>query len=146
MGFRQRHDFLHGGDLPVEMDGKNGFGLWGNSGRGLFRAQVERGLIRLNQNRLQPVFGNGQDAGNVGIGRDDDLITFLQPAQLLPGPQGQRQCIQTVGNANAMLCAAIVGKFPFKGLNLLALNIPARVNHTGGRFNQFITVLLIDGF
>lgn len=146
MTLRDAHDGRHVGELTVEMDGQDGARFGRNGGFGLVRAEVVGCFVRFDEDWRQPVFSNGENAGDVGVGGHDDFVAFLDPALLFPGTQRERECIEAVGHANAVLRAAVFGEFVFEGFVLLAVDVPAGVNDAGGGFDELFAVLGVAGF
>ena len=82
------------------------------------------------------VLRDGKDAGDISVGRHDDLIPYPHHTHLDVGSQNQRQRIEAVAASNAMLRADIRGISLLKRSRGLSLEIPPAVEHTtNGRTN-----------
>ena len=84
---------------------------------------------RLNEHRPQPVLADGEDGGNIGVGRHHDLVALTQQSHLQIGAVDERQRIEAVANAYAMARADVRRVFRLEGLHLLTLQEPPRVDH-----------------
>ena len=101
--------------------------------------------IRLHRNRYQSIVAHCQDAGDVGVGRNNHTIATLQISHLNPCTQHQTQRVQSIGTSYAMTCTIIVGPFLLEGRDPLPEQIPARVNHIEQRLLDVCLVGSIDG-
>ena len=142
----QRHNFGHGSQLAIQMHRHNDFSFARNGGGGFYRAKVVGCCVWFYQHRLESIFGNSQYAGNIGVRWHNDFIAFMQLAQLFPGPQRQRERIQTIGNADAVRCAAVIRKLLLEGFEFLPQDIPAGIYDATGGADQRFSVLSVDGF
>ena len=70
---------------------------------------LQRVKARLYEHGLQMALGDGEDGGNEGVGRHNDLVALMQLSHLDVGTQDEPQRIQAVGAADAMGGADVVG-------------------------------------
>ena len=73
------------------------------------------------RHRRGAALADGQPGGDVGVGRDDDLVAGAD----IHGAQGEVQGIEAVGNADAMRCLAVGGEVAFEGFDFGAEDVPA---------------------
>ena len=114
------HDLVHVAALAVEMHRQDGFGAGGDGSLDLAGVDVVI-LVRLHKDRRGPVDGDAHDAGNVGVGADDDLVPRPNVQQAESDPQS----IQSRRQAHAMLCPHHGGPFLLKGFHLAAQDVPS---------------------
>src|SRR3989344_1225312 len=96
---------------------------------------IKAGCIGLNQHRLEPIFRNGKDGSNVGIGWNKYFITLVERAELFVGADNQCQRVEPVTGANRVIYAAVAGEISFKRFNLFSQDIPTRINNPAYRVN-----------
>ena len=82
--------------------------------------------IGLHEDGFQAVVGDGKDAGDVGVGRYDDLVALVQNSHLDVGTEDEAQGIKAVAAADGMAAADIAGIGLFEAAGLLATEIPSR--------------------
>ena len=104
------------------------------------RIEVERGRIGLDQDRGAAVGADGQDAGNVGVGRDDDLVPRAEPVPT----DDQAERVQTTADAHAVPDAAESGELLFERGNLRPQNVLAGGADRLPGHVQFCPVRLVD--
>ena len=85
---------------------------------------------RLHKHRLEAVLGNGENGGNVGIGRHYNLVAILQHSHLLVGTKYEGKGIETVAASHAVAGAYIFGKLLAEIVVGGTLQIPAAIDHT----------------
>jgi hypothetical protein len=78
------------------------------------RVEIERLEVGLDGHRRRPGLGDSEPGGDIGIRRHDHFVASsdTEPAQ------DQRQCIESVGHADAMGRPAIRGKLILERLDL----------------------------
>ena len=123
---------VHVAGLAVEMDGEDADGARADGGAGRLGIDQARALQHLAQHRRGADVRDGQSRGDERVGRDDDLVTRAD----VVGPQHERQRRGPGGDADALLDAAVLGKFVFKRLNLSAQDVRARIEHASERVVQ----------
>ena len=104
------------GTATIEVDYHDGTSMRSNS---LFYEciiDLERIDIGFDKDRHKVIFRNREYAGNIRIGRHDNLVAILHGTQFLVCTQYQRQCIQSVATTNAVFSTNILGIVLFKTL------------------------------
>ena len=131
------------GTATVKMNDHHGPG---SSGNGLFYQPFVnlKGIgIRLHEYRLEAVFGDREDARDIGVGRHDDLIALFHHTHIDIGAENQCQRIQTVGAADTVARTNIVGIVLFKAPRSLSTQIPPTVEHTADSVANLVIVASI---
>ncbi len=100
-------DSIHVGGLAVKVDGDDCSSPRRNCGIDALRVKVVSSLVRLDRNRNRSGIGNGKPSCNIGVSWDDNLITRPNSNRA----QSQMQSIEAVADSNAVVGAAISGKF-----------------------------------
>ena len=116
------------GAAAIEMDDHDGSRTRGD---GLFDkgiVNLERIKRRLDEHGLEAVLRDGEDAGDIGIGGHDDLVALLHHTQLNITTKNQRQSIETIATANAILSTDIICVMGLELTRGLAFEIPAISN------------------
>src|SRR5207237_5099810 len=72
--FGNRHDRVHVGDLPGEMDGDDGAGAGGNGRFDRARVDVEGFEVDVGEDRDGVGFDDGGRGGEKGVGRNDHFV------------------------------------------------------------------------
>ena len=111
--------------LPIQVHRNDGFGTGRNGRFGPGRVQVEGLPPRFHQHRHRARIGNRQRRGNVGVRGHNDLIALADSI----GFQDQKQCIQPVAAAHAVVCPAIRRKGFFKGAVFRACDVKTAAIH-----------------
>ena len=122
------------------MHDADGFGAGSDSCFDQRVIYLQRTRIRFDTHRHQSVLRDAQMGGDIGISRQDHFIARLHDAQLDVRTPNPYQRIQSVGAADAVFGAYVVGIVLLEGLVLLALQIPAAVNHAACRLTDFLSV------
>ena len=130
------------GAAAIEVDNHDGTGLFRDGL--LYQAVVylERIDAGLHKHGHETVLGDGEDGGDVGVCWHDDLVAVLQPPQFLVGTEDERQRVEAVGTAHAVLRPDILGIVLLKSACGLPPQIPAAAQHLVG----CVLVWFIDGF
>ena len=118
------------GDTPIEVHRHHALGPRRDGLFHLINIQLKMFPCWLYQHGHQLVVGNGQDGGDIGVGRHDDLVAILHHAQFLIAAQDQLQGIQPISHRHAMLRADILGVVVLEGLVLMSLQEPSRLDHS----------------
>ena len=119
-------DGVHVAALPVEVDGDNALGAWGDLC--LDEAFVQKAILRTDVDDdggsagLYDA-GDGGEGGHVG---GDHLVARAN----IHAAQGQSDGLGTVGYAHTMADAEVVGKLTFEGLAFFPEDVPAGVEYT----------------
>ena len=121
------HDAGHVAGLTEQVHRQDGLGAGGDGGLDLLRVDVVVS-VRLHEHRGCPVHGDAHDAGDVGVGADDDLVAPADAQQTEADPQR----VQPAGKAHAVFGADVFGPLGFKLLHLAAQNVPAAAQHFQG--------------
>ena len=66
------------------MDRQDRLYFWSERGRELTYAEIAGIFVGLDEHRAKTVLRDGQDRGDVGIGRDGDAVAVLEQAEFLP--------------------------------------------------------------
>ncbi len=139
--FPAQHAYLVGISVTaIEMYYGDGLGAWRD---GLLYAVVvnlQRMGLRFHQDRLQPVLGDGEDGGNIGVGRYNDLIAWLHNPHFNVCTEYPDECIEAVGASHTIACPDEIGIMLLKALVLFTLQVPAAVDHAGHGLVYFSTV------
>ena len=90
---------------------------------------LQRFTSRFHQYRLQSASRNGNDGGDVCVGRHNHLVALLQSAHLYVGTHDERKRVQTVAASHAMTGACIVGIFLLEAFGGVSLQKPSAVRH-----------------
>ena len=86
--------------------------------------------LRFYKNGLKVVLCYSEYGGYIGICRNDYLIAGLHHAEFNISTEYPDEGIQSVGTADAVFCANILGEVFFETIVFLSLKVPASVNHT----------------
>ena len=117
-------DRVHIAALAVEMHGQNRFGSRGDGGLDGGGVDVVV-FVRFHKDRRCAVDRDAHDAGDVGVGGDDDLVPHADAEQAERDPQR----IQPAGQPDAEPRADHGGPLPLKGFDLFAKDVPAAAQH-----------------
>ena len=118
-------DSVRIGAASVEVNNHHSLSALGN---GLFDEAVvnlQRVEARLYEHGLQAAVGDGEDGGDEGVGRHNDLVALVQTAHLDVGAQDEPQRVEAVTAADAMSGADVLGVVLLKQPCSLATEIPA---------------------
>ena len=112
--------------LPVKVDYQNSPG----TGRdGLLDQRVVDLIgsqVGLDRYGNQAVLGDGEDRGDIGVGRNDHFVARSHDAQFHIGTENPDQRVESVGNAHGMPGPDVAGIVGFEPRILLPLQVPAR--------------------
>ena len=141
----QLSDRRHISQLSVEMDRQDRLYVRRKRGRELTRAEVAGIFVGLDEHRAETVLRDGEDRGDVGIGRDRDAVAVLEQAEFLPAAEGENERREAVGGADAVRRADPGGELGLEGLHLFAEDIPTRVDDAGRSGLQLSRMPGVDG-
>ncbi|MCY1305099.1 hypothetical protein D9M70_548820 [compost metagenome] len=144
MPFSDTHQLGHIGQTTVQMNGQQCTCATSNGRFDIGWTEVEAVRVGLDKYRNQTILGNSKNTGDVGIGGDYHLIPLTQHAKFLPGTQGEDQCIQTIGHANAMLHSTVLSEIRLEAAQRVTSDIPSRVDNTGTGRQQLVAILAVD--
>ena len=77
------------GATPVEMHQQHGLGALRDAVGYQPVVYLQCPDVGFHQHGLQSALRDGQDAGDVGVGRNDDFVALVQKARLLIGPENE---------------------------------------------------------
>ena len=134
------------GTNAIEVDQHQGTGA-GSDGL-LYAAVINLSGVeaRLYEHGLQSTLSDSENAGDVGVGGNDDLIARLHHAHLYVGPEDEREGIKPIAARHAMAGANELGIVLLKATGGLALQIPPAVEHLANGGAQLGIVVLVDTF
>ena len=92
----------------------------------------------------QAVFRNGQDGGDVGIGRNDDLVTRSHYPHFDVGTENPYQRIQSVGTAHRIARSDIPCIILLEMLVLYSLQVPSRIDDSVDSCVDFVGIFCRD--
>ena len=134
------------GTAAVEMDNHDGF-------RTLCDGLLYQRIVdlqgfprRLYENRLQAALGDGEDGGDICVGRHDDFITALHDSHLHVGSEYQGERIEPIATADAIAGADILGIMLLEPPRGLAFQIPAAIENPTDGASDFLVIQTVDGF
>jgi hypothetical protein len=130
------------GATAIEMDYHNSSGTLGDSLLDETVVNLKSIDIRFYENRSETILCNGEDAGDIGIGRYDDFVTLLHKSHFLISTEDERECIKSIATTYTMTCADILGIVLLKTAGSLAFEVPPTLQHFVGN----MLVGFVDGF
>lgn len=128
----------------IEVHQEDGSGAGGDGGldQGIIDLQgIQTGL---DKDGNEAILSDGEDGGNVGIGRDNDFIARLQTAKLHAGTEHEDQSIEATGAADTKAGANILRISGLEIMTFLAQQIPAALNNPGGGLLDLFGITGID--
>jgi hypothetical protein len=130
------------GTTAIEMDYHEGASA--RSDGLLYEAVVNlKGVdIGLYEDGREAILRNGEDGGDIGIGRYDDFVALVEDAHLQIGAEDEGEGIEAIATAYAMARADILGIVLLKAAGSLALEVPPTLQHLVGS----MLVGFVDGF
>jgi hypothetical protein len=130
------------GATAIEMDYHHSSGTLGDSLLDETVVNLKSIDIRFYENRSETILCNGEDAGDIGIGRYDDFVTLLHKSHFLISTEDERECIKSIATTYAMTCTDILGIVLFEATGSLTLEVPPTLQHLVGS----MLVGFVDGF
>ena len=100
----------------------------------------ERVEARLYEHRLQAVFRDGENRGNIGVGRHDDFIAWLHHAHFDVGTINPDERVKAVGATHTMLRADVLGIMLLESLVFFTLKVPARIDDATHRLVNLVGI------
>ena len=131
-------NFIRIGVSTIQVDNGNSSGSRRNQRFDPVVINFQRMGIRLTKNRNQVVFRNSKDSGDIGIGRNDDLVAIFHDTELLISTEYPDKGIQAVSTADTEVCSYELGIVLLKPLILTPLKIPTTIYHTSNGFIDFL--------
>ena len=102
-------DPLRVGTAAIKVYDEDGFGAGGDGLLNQRVVQLQRMNVWLYQHGLQPILGDGQNAGNVGVGWHNDLVAGVHHSEFDISTIDEGERIKSVCHADAVACSDVVG-------------------------------------
>ena len=129
MPFGHLHDGFHVADTAVEMHHHDGFCTLCYKRFDAFRVDEIVLEARFAEHRHQPCAADGKDAGDVGVGGDDDFGMVVPAEQPFVSRENHGQSVQSVARRHAVLRSAVLGKRFAETRVLLSKQVPPAADH-----------------
>ena len=96
------------GAPTVEVDEHDGACAWRDGGFDESVVNFQRPDVGFHKYGGEVVLGNGEDGGDVGVGRHYDFVAVFQLTQFLVGSNDEAERIQPVAARYAVSCSDVV--------------------------------------
>lgn len=93
---------------------------------GAARVDLHRGRVGFDEHGAQPAFGDGEDGGDISVGRHEHAVAAPEAARLDEGAEDEDQRVESVGASHGVWRADICGELALEGGEFLTLQIPSR--------------------
>ena len=107
------------------MDEEDGFRLVGDALLDFLVVNLKGFRRGLHQTGNQPVFGNGEDGRDIGIGGHDDLITGMQKSHLDICTIDESEGVEPIAHTDTKPSTHILGICLLKQPEFISKQIPA---------------------
>src|SRR3712207_308862 len=101
------------GTSAVKMYQEKGFAAWCDGPLHEEIVNLKRRIIGFYQYGFQPVFGDGEDGSDVGVGRNEDFVAVFQLSHFLISPEDEGQSVEPVAASHAMTASDVGRVFVF---------------------------------
>ncbi|CDA22615.1 unknown [Bacteroides sp. CAG:144] len=130
--------------IPIKMHRQNNFGTSRNSSFHSSRIEIVGLRRRFYKNRNKTIVGYGQNGCHIGIGRHNDLITFLHFSHLDISTQNKTQRIETVTTSYDVGNSEVSRQIPLECRYPFTAQIPTRIDNLGSHPFQLFGITGVD--